>query len=234
MITSLEKIYDNRRSDSFVNSLRKKRMDLFNSLLANLEHSVKILDLGGRPIFWENTFFEEKGFCDQKNLEIMVVNIKPDELKNVKYPNIKTMVGDARYLNQFGDKEFDVVFSNSLIEHVGDYENQRQMANEVMRVGKRYFVQTPNLYFPIEPHFLLPFFQFFPEKLQVWVLMNIGAAMYTDKKWIKYTDPEKALARAKSAKLLSKKQLMELFPGGQLWEEKMLGLTKSFIIYGGW
>lgn len=57
-------------------------------------------------------------------------------------------------MKQFQDNEFDAVFSNSVIEHVGDYEAQRQMANEIMRVGKRYFVQTPNFYFPIEPHIL--------------------------------------------------------------------------------
>ena len=60
----------------------------------------------------------------------------------------------------FKDKSFDAVFSNSVIEHVGTFEDQKMMANEVIRVTNFYFIQTPNLYFPIEPHFLVPFFQF--------------------------------------------------------------------------
>ena len=49
-------------------------------------------------------------------------------------------------------------------------ENQVKMANEIMRVGKKYFVQTPNKYFFIEPHYLLPFFNFCPDKIKYFIL----------------------------------------------------------------
>jgi 2-polyprenyl-3-methyl-5-hydroxy-6-metoxy-1,4-benzoquinol methylase len=72
---------------------------------------------------------------------------------------------------QFQNDEFDIVFSNSVIEHVGSYEEQNLMASEVRRVGKRYFIQTPNLFFPIEPHFLFPFFQFLPLDYRVTLII---------------------------------------------------------------
>ncbi len=63
----------------------------------------------------------------------------------------------------FGDREFDIAFSNSVIEHVPP-ELQAAFAAEVSRVADRYFVQTPNRYFPIEPHYQLPLFQFLPRQ----------------------------------------------------------------------
>ena len=70
------------------------------------------------------------------------------------------MCGDARQMPMFQDNEFDMCFSNSVIEHVGSAADQMSMAREVRRVAKGYFIQTPNAYFPLEPHFLIPGWQF--------------------------------------------------------------------------
>ena len=64
---------------------------------------------------------------------------------------------------EFTTGEFDVVFSNSVIEHVGDFDDQRRMADEVRRVGRRFFVQTPNRWFPLEVHTRLPFVHWLPD-----------------------------------------------------------------------
>ena len=56
-------------------------------------------------------------------------------------------------------------FSNSVIEHVPP-QLQSKFAEEVARVATRYFVQTPNRYFPIEPHYQLPLFQFLPKGIR--------------------------------------------------------------------
>lgn len=71
------------------------------------------------------------------------------------------MKGDATNLSQYSDKSFDIVFSNSVIEHLYTKENQISMAKEVNRVGKNYFIQTPNYWFPIEPHWVFPSFSIF-------------------------------------------------------------------------
>jgi len=87
---------------------------------------------------------------------ITLVNLEPE---NASLPNTTSIAGDARKI-EAEDSRVDVVFSNSVIEHVGANQDQMQMAQEVRRVGKRYFIQTPNKYFPLEPHFLFPLFQF--------------------------------------------------------------------------
>ena len=62
-------------------------------------------------------------------------------------------------------------FSNAVIEHVGNWRRQQLFAAEIRRVARTgYFVTTPNLYFPIEPHALLPLYQFYPVRLKRWAL----------------------------------------------------------------
>lgn len=225
MTTILGKIYDNSRSDSLAANLRKKRLTLFKTLIASTPHPMKILDVGGRGMFWQHA-----GFLDRevRDVEIIVMNINPIEVE-VSNPKLKGVVGDARNMQQFENKEFDIVFSNSVIEHVGSYDEQLQMANEVMRVGKRYFVQTPNLYFPIEPHFVFPLFQFLPLDLRVWLITHFNLGW---KK--KVTDKQRAKEIVSSIRLLSKKEVIALFPNANIYEEKLFGLTKSFTAYGGW
>ncbi|MGL5833195.1 MAG: methyltransferase domain-containing protein [Waterburya sp.] len=220
-IKFLEKIYDNRRSDSWSSNLRQKRLVLLTSLIESLPTPVKILDVGGRPIFWQNAGFSERDFT---NLDITFINIE-----SVSEPGFNCIVGDARDMRQFKDQEFDVVFSNSVIEHVGTYQDQHLMADEVRRVGKRYFVQTPNLFFPIEPHFLFPFFQFLPLSLRVWLLHNFDLGWYP-----KMADKQAARDLLSSTNLLHRKQVVSCFPEATIHEEKVLTMTKSFVAYSGW
>jgi len=217
-------IYDNTSPVSLATKLRLKRFTLLKSRFASLPNSatIRILDVGGTQNFWDKSVV----LSELGDVEITIMNIS--EFK-VNVPNIRSIVGDARNMKQFADKEFDVVFSNSVIEHVGSYEDQRQMAKEIKRVGKRYFVQTPNLYFPIEPHFVFPFFQFLPQSVKVWLISNFALGWYR-----KVTDIQKANELASEIRLLSKKEFINLFANAKIVEEKFLGLTKSFIAYDGW
>lgn len=224
MTNILEKLYDHRDSNSFASKLRGRRLALFKSLIATIPHPVKILDVGGTIVFWQNSGFLE----EFESIEITVINITIKNNQTI-HPRLKTVAGDARSMKQFEDKEFDVVFSNSVIEHVGDYDDQRQMASEVMRIGKKYFVQTPNLYFPIEPHFVFPLFQFLPIDTRVWLLTNF------DLGWAKKrSSKEQARKAVSSIRLLNKKEFVCLFPNANIFEENILGLTKSFVAYDGW
>jgi len=217
----LSKFVDNRRTDSLATKLRKRRFGLFKFLISDVPRPLSILDVGGTQMFWEMM-----GFTDEHDVEIVLLNLTKAE---VTHPNFRSVVGDARMMGQFRDKEFDVVFSNSVIEHVGGYEQQRQMAEEVRRVGKRYFLQTPNYFFPIEPHFLFPFFQFFPMRLKVFYVhyLNIG--------WHgRIPDKERAMQVVNQIRLLTQAELKEIFSGATIYKEKFFCLTKSFIIYDGW
>jgi ubiquinone/menaquinone biosynthesis C-methylase UbiE len=216
----LKKYYDNTRPDSLAARMRKKRLRLFQSLIETVPRPVKILDVGGTQQLWD--YMELSGDTD---INILLLNIRKGK---ITAPNIRQTIGDARDMPEFQDNEFDVVFSNSVIEHVGDFEDQRRMANEVRRVGRRYFVQTPNHYFPVEPHFVFPFFQFLPFQMKVWIATNLKPG------WYQPTNREEAVELVNEIRLLRKRELMELFPDASFYEEKLMGLTKSFIVYGGW
>ncbi len=162
---------------------------------------------------------------DEDGIEFTLINLEAEEPIS---PRFQCFAGDARDLSRFSDKQFDIVFSNSVIEHVGDLQDQFQMANECMRVGKRYYIQTPNRYFPIEPHFLFPFFQFFPLRMKVWLLMHFKLGWFE-----KMSDRQQAERAAKSARLMTKRELMRAFPGAKLFVEKFKGWPKSFTMVGG-
>jgi ubiquinone/menaquinone biosynthesis C-methylase UbiE len=216
----LKRIADNRDSQSFAVQLRRKRFAFFQSLLSRLARPIRILDIGGTASYWQ--MMELK---DDDQVFITLLNLREE---NVKLPNMSSMVGDAREIES-ADNSYDIVFSNSVIEHVGIFQDQLQMAKEVQRVGKRYFVQTPNKYFPLEPHFLFPFFQFLPTGIRVRLLQNF------DLGWLRRTpDVRKAREIVESIRLLDKKEFSQLFPSASIYEEKVFGLTKSFVAYGGW
>ena len=214
-------IADHSNNKSIATKLRRKRFALFCSFLDSLPRPIKILDVGGTDLFWEMMEFAGK-----PGIEITLLNISRYE---VRYPNMKSVTGDARTLSDFQDQEFDVVFSNSVIEHVGDFRDQQQMAAAIQRVGQRYFLQTPNYHFPVEPHFLFPFFHFLPVTWRVFLLQHFNLGWY--KRLPNYAE---ALAQVKEIRLLTEKELRQLFPKANLYCEMLLGLKKSFIVYDEW
>jgi hypothetical protein len=215
------KAADNTDPNSYASKMRKKRFALFLNLLERIPRPVHILDIGGTQEFWE-----VMGFTEVPGVNVTLLNLeKPD----TRYDNFVGLAGNARDLSQFGDDRFDVVFSNSVIEHVGNYGQQQSMAREVRRVGKRYFVQTPNYFFPIEPHFLFLGFQWLPVEVRVFLITRFRLG------WIdRVRDPQAAREFVESTRLLRKRELLALFPGAVLYEERMWGVTKSFVVYGGW
>jgi hypothetical protein len=177
---------------------------------------LKILDVGGRETIWSTM-----GFADQSDVNIILLNIEPVK---VSYSNLTSVVGDARHMQQFVDKEFDFVYSNSVIEHVGDFVDMQLMAGEIKRVGRRYFVQTPYRYFPIEPHFVFPGFQFLPFAAQAALLQRFSLGHYP-----RHPDQLEAEKTVRSIQLLSRGELRSLFPDAQFEDERLLGITKSLL-----
>jgi len=215
-----KKIADMREADSLITQLRRRRFVLFRALLDRLPRPVRLLDIGDTQFFWEMM-----GFRGDQGLEITMLNLTPGWIR----PGFRSVVGDARDMRQFADQEFDVVFSNSVIEHVGKLDAQRQMAGEIKRVGKRYFVQTPNRNFPLEPHFFFPGFQFLPLSTRIWLLQHFALGWYK-----KIPDYTAARHEVETIRLLSRREVTRLFPEGTLHKERFAGLTVSFVIYAGW
>ena len=205
--------------DSVSHRLREKRFALFSEFCSKLKKPVSILDLGGSDYHWRNSRFR-----DNKNFHITIVNTEQQNIKDIR--NMSFIKKDVKDLDYFDDSEFDLVYSNSLFEHINNFEDQKKLAWEIQRIGKHYFIQTPNYYFPVEPHFLFPFFQFLPEAARTKLIMKY------DLGWFRKQESEsKARELAASVRLLKKSELKKMFPGGKFFTEKYLLLNKSFIIY---
>jgi ubiquinone/menaquinone biosynthesis C-methylase UbiE len=217
----LRKLADAGDPKSYASKLRLQRFEFFKSLIAPIPGPLKMIDVGGTQLFWKNMCF-----TGNAQIEITLLNVSATK---VTLPKFKSVTGDAREMKEFRDNEFDIVFSNSVIEHVGSIDQQRLMARECTRIGKRLFLQTPNRFFPIEPHFLLPFMQFAPLWLNIFLMRHFNAGWYA-----RLTDREKAHELLNSVRLLSMSDLQKLFPEATIYREKVFGLTKSFIVCGGW
>lgn len=222
VVTFLKKFVDNRDAGSLATRMRRRRFAFFLSLLDHIRRPVRILDVGGTQGFWE-----VMGHSNLGDLRITLLNL---DTQPVSGSNFESVAGDARDLSRYADASFDVAFSNSVIEHLGpSFADQQLMANEIRRVAQRYFVQTPNRRFPIEPHFLTPGFQFLPVSARVWAVTHFDLGWYG-----KFADRKAARREVESISLLTERQIHRLFPGALIYKERFLGLTKSFVAYGGW
>lgn len=214
------KILDNTDPGSLANKFRRKRFLLFTEFIKDLERPVKILDIGGTENFWK-----QMGIYGDNDYLITILNLdEPDKTTDRNFEFVK---GDALDLRHYNDKSFDVVFSNSVIEHIASIEDRQKMANEVIRTGKRYFVQTPNYYFPFEPHFLLPFFQYLPKFIKIWLLLHFDIGWFK-----KCSSKAEALKLLNSNRLLTIKELRIYFTNCKIIKEKYLIFTKSLIAAG--
>lgn len=145
---------------------------------------------------------------------IVALDLSPQSSQWLSSSNVSVVRGDGTRL-EFTTGEFDVAFSNSVIEHV-PHELQASFAAEIRRVSHRYFVQTPNRYFPIEPHYQLPLFQFLPRRVRQALNRRFTLGWRARGQW-------------EEISLLSARDMRRLFPDAEIHRERVLGLTKSLI-----
>lgn len=205
---------------SLSNRMRSRRFAIFESLASHLARPLRIIDIGGTNAFWE-----QRGWARRKDVRIVLVNLQAEPQL---HENIESRVGNATCLSTYADKEFDVAFSNSVIEHLATNHAQQRMANEVRRLATAYWVQTPNYWFPIEPHFHVPGWQWMPVKVRVWMLRRFRCGWNGPE-----PDEKRARATVEEVRLLRSSDMKRLFPGASIWHEKFCGMTKSLVAYAG-
>jgi hypothetical protein len=224
---ALRRLADVNADSSFSNRRRTRRFEAFAQLVDDLPrhpaHPLRILDVGGRSAFWE-----QRGWAGRRDVHIVIVNLAGEleehEAGRPAYDNIELHVGDATNLAEFADRSFDVVFSNSVIEHLETFDRQAAMAREVQRVAAQYWVQTPNYWFPIEPHFLTPAWHWLPVAARVALLQR--------RRWGwrgPCPDADEARELVCEVRLMRRSELRGLFPGGELRRERLGPLVKSFV-----
>ena len=238
------RIADMRRSDSWITRLRQRRMAFFWRLLAGLPvdpeaRPLQVLDVGGTAFFWHMLGVDSTsspailiagegrgGGVIHCPIHITLLNLsQPSAVP----PNFTNLTGDGCAMPQFQEQQFDIVFSNSVIEHVGDFARQQAFANEVRRVGRRFFVQTPNRYVPLEPHFFFPGFQFLPIHTRTWLVQHFALGWFP-----RIRDAAQARREVEQIQLLSAKQVRQLFPNALLHYERVLGMTVGIVAVDGW
>src|SRR5690625_5617822 len=123
----------------------------------SVKQATRILHGGGTSQSWKGTGLEKN---------VTLLNLHQPKKGDLE-AGLACVKGNALDMNMYKKNEFDVVYSNSVIEHVGNRKNQLLFADEVQRVGKSYWVQSPNKYFQVEPHFLFPFFHFITDYMKI-------------------------------------------------------------------
>jgi hypothetical protein len=219
-VLDLRNAADGRTATSFSNRMRSRRFAIFESLVASLPRPLKIIDLGGTNEFWE-----QRGWADRDGMQVVTVNLEAEERR---HENIIPIQGDVTAMSDFEDGSFDVAFSNSVIEHLFTIDQQRAMAREVVRLAKAYWVQTPNYWFPVEPHFHMIGWQWMPENWRVGMLRRRRCGWRGP-----CPDPEKAKALVREIRLMKRAELQALFPAAKIWGERFAGLVKSWVVHSG-
>ena len=192
---------------SFAPRFRRKRQQQFLALFPP-EKFPSLIDIGGLATQWKD---------DPR--DITILNLMPQSAAHCK-----VLVGDGRCTG-LPDSSFDIAFSQSAIEHVGEWKDQVAFAAELRRIGKAVYCQTPNRWFPLEVHYLTFFLHWHPKILQNYFV----ARFLTAWGWAARPDRQGVREYASQVKLLTPRQMKQLFPDCIIQKEKYLGMTKALI-----
>ncbi len=196
---------------------RAKRFKRFLEIVRPTDSEV-ILDVGGYPKSWT--------VHPQPVSRIDVLNVHTIGWDADAYPEhrIRTLMGDGCALD-FTDSAYDIVFSNSVIEHVGSWARQQKFASEIRRVGGALWVQTPAYECPVEPHFLAPFVHWLPPRVR-----RITARWLTPWGWLTRPTKERASKTVEEIRLLTKREMRHLFSDCEILVERLLWVfPKSYV-----
>lgn len=156
---------------------RERKYKLFEQHFA-VDENTTILDIGytsSNYTTMEN--YLEKHYPYPEN--ITALGVEDPTLFQERFPMIKAIQYDGSIF-PFPDKQFDIAWSNAVIEHVGDRDQQVLFLSEIKRVARSAYITTPNIFFPIEVHTKVPLLHFIlPKTMFDRVLTCIGKSWAT-------------------------------------------------------
>jgi hypothetical protein len=208
---AIAKLIDPDHAGSLTHRFRQQRLEEFKRRFPDLA-DMRVLDLGGTAVSW--------GVLGLRPASVTVVNLDHDG-KGTNEPWMEIVHADA-CAGGFG--QYDMVFSNSLMEHLGGHARRQQFANVVRESAPAWWVQTPYRYFPIEPHWVFPGFQFLPFRMRVlicqhWSMLHMPACK----------DAAEAADLVASTELISGTEMRTYFPNSEIWFERIAGIPKSLV-----
>ena len=201
-----------RNEDSVAERLRRRRWALLQRQVPDLA-ALRVLDLGGTGHWWSRAPVRPR--------HVTVINLFEG---HETHPSVTMIEGDALRADELvRGQRFDLVFSNSLIEHLGGHGARRRFADVVASLADRYVVQTPYRYFPVEPHWMFPGFQQLPFRARSYIAPRWPLAH--TRGWAAQAAENEVMA----TELLSASEMRTYFPGARLVWERIAGVPKSMI-----
>jgi hypothetical protein len=207
-----EMVADTNSSVSFSGHARARRWARFIEEFPDVDQ-MRVLDLGGTPTAW--------ALAPVKPAAVTTVNLKALESDD---PTVNAIEGDACDLPAtLRGQRFDLVFSNSLLEHVGGHVPRQRLAANIHAMADRHWVQTPYRYFPIEPHWLFPGIQWLPYSARVAVSLRWNRGNVVTR--------TRAMAekQVNEIDLVGIQQMRMYFSDSTIWYERFAGLVKSLV-----
>ncbi len=192
---------------------RARRWEWFRATFPHIE-TMSVVDLGGRAESWLR--------APVRPAAVHLINLEPQPSDPPSW--IRADQADICDLpGHIASGAYDLVFSNAVIEHVGGHAQRLRFADTVHKLANRHWIQTPYRYFPIEPHWLFPGFQFLPltvrgEISRRWPLVHTQSVSHAD-----------GVRAALEVELLSRTEMAVYFPDSELRLERALGMVKSLI-----
>ncbi|MCL6543596.1 MAG: class I SAM-dependent methyltransferase [Bryobacteraceae bacterium] len=201
--------------DAAVRWFRVRRMQRFVAQMG-VTAATRVLDVGGTPLNWS--------LCPVRP-RVTLLNLP--RAADPAPAGFSVVFGDGCRL-PFSDQSFDIVFSNSVIEHIPGEAARQEFAREVRRVGKAYWVQTPCRSFPVEPHLWTPLVHRLPRSWQA-AIVRRGTLW----EWLERPSEDRRSYYLdhylRDIRLLGVREMAALFPAARILRERLLGWTKSLI-----
>jgi hypothetical protein len=212
--------------DSLGSRMRAKRLAPLVGLIQRIhaeKGSVSILDVGGRETYWKSI---PTDFLRKNSVKITILNL-PCDLSGDSSEFFSYAVGNACDMPEFADNSFDIVHSNSVIEHVGNWERIKDFSRETRRIAPNLFIQTPYFWFPVEPHFIKPVHHWLPKpwRARIWTCFRMGQrgrANNIDEAMTKLDD---------EPYLLDMRMFRFLYPDCTIIRERFFLFTKSMVAF---
>ena len=207
----------NKTATTISTNNRIKKFNFFMNYF-NPSAESTILDVGAdNHEYSKNTNMLEKLYPHRN--KITVLGLWDYKEFNQKYPEIKTITYDGNVF-PFNDKQFDFVWSNAVLEHVGDFEKQIKFIKEIKRVSKRAMITTPNKYFPFETHTKYFLIHYLPKKIFDIILV------LTHKEWAA-NDNLNLLSKNKIKKILNRAGISDY----KITANKLFGFIIDYCIF---
>lgn len=198
----------------------RARQRMFNLFMAHAEAgpNSRVLDLGVTPdtSLVESNHFEQVYPFPER---LTAASIEPVSGLQARFPGVRFMQIPAGRL-PFEDGAFDACFCSAVIEHVGSRDEQARFLAEVARVSKRFCLTTPNRWFPIDFHTILPLIHWLPQRLHQRALRTLGKEFW---------------AKTENLNLMGAGDLLAMTPAGVQLEVKrvrLLGWTSNLVVLG--